>query len=177
MVKFLKKNYKKIIIICLIFLILSKKVSENFTTTQALDAVKSTEKKVNDVYYSIDKDWVRTKKGIYSTKEIKSDGNIRGPKINIGNNGTIYADRLNLNHNIEKVGSINSSGDVKGKRLCIGGTCIDENHLKVLTGGKYFSIVSGRSGKRLKDDNENGKFDNHNDQSYEAVKIHAIRNK
>ena len=60
--KILKKNYKKIIVVCLIMLLLSNKMYENFTTTQALDAVKSIEKKVNDVYYSIDKNWVRTKK-------------------------------------------------------------------------------------------------------------------
>jgi hypothetical protein len=166
-------------------LLLSNKMYENFTPTQALDAVKSTEAKVNDMYYSVDKNWNKTKKGIYSEKEIKSVGNIMSAgdvksgngKVNIGKNGTVYADRLNLKHNIEKVGSINSSGDVKGKRLCIGGTCIDENHLKVLTGGKYFSIVSGRTGRRLQDRDRDAKYENHNDHGHEAVKIHAIRNK
>jgi len=47
--KFLKKNYKKIIVISLIMLLLSNKMYENFTTAQALDAVKSTETKVNNM--------------------------------------------------------------------------------------------------------------------------------
>ena len=80
--KYLKNNIKKIIIISLIFLILSKKVSENFTTTQALDAVKATEKKVNDVYYSIEKEWIRSNKGIFSKRELKTDGNIFGRNLN-----------------------------------------------------------------------------------------------
>jgi len=150
---YLKKNYKFIIIICLfLFLIMDNK--ENFTTAQALDGVKETEKKVNDIFYSIDKDWVRSKKGIYSQKEIKSVGNIMSAgdvksgngKVNIGKNGTVYADRLNLKHNIEKVENINSSGDVKGKRFCIGETCVDENHLKILSGKRHLWIQSGRGG-------------------------------
>jgi len=47
--KFLKKNYKKIIVVCLIMLLLSNKMYEKFTTAQALDAVKSTETKVNNM--------------------------------------------------------------------------------------------------------------------------------
>ena len=63
--KIFKKNYKKIIIVCLIMLILSNKMYENFTTTQALDAMKSTEKKVNDVYSKVDKDRVTIKKQLH----------------------------------------------------------------------------------------------------------------
>ena len=47
--KILKKNYKKIIVVCLIMLLFSNKMYEKFTTTQALDAVKSTEAKVNNM--------------------------------------------------------------------------------------------------------------------------------
>jgi hypothetical protein len=47
--KILKKNYKKIIVVCLIMLLFSNKMYENFTTAQALDAVKSTETKVNNM--------------------------------------------------------------------------------------------------------------------------------
>ena len=35
-------------------LLLSNKMYENFTTTQALDAVKATENKVNDIFSKID---------------------------------------------------------------------------------------------------------------------------
>ena len=69
--KFLKKNIKKIIIICLIFLILSKKVSENFTTTQALDAVKSTETKVNSIISEVDTDSVTFGKKVVLNKGLE----------------------------------------------------------------------------------------------------------
>jgi len=47
--KIIKKNYKKIIVVCLVMLLLSNKMYEKFTTVQALDAVKSTETKVNNM--------------------------------------------------------------------------------------------------------------------------------
>jgi hypothetical protein len=102
--KFLKKNYKKIIVICLIMLLLSNKMYEKFTTAQALDAVKSTESKVNNMFHSVDANWIRSKKGIYSEKEIKSKGAIMSAgdvksgngKVTIGGNGTIYAKRINI---------------------------------------------------------------------------------
>jgi len=60
--KIFKKNYKKIIVVCLIMLLLSNKMYEKFTTTQALDAVKSTEKKVNDIFSKVDNNQVTMKK-------------------------------------------------------------------------------------------------------------------
>jgi hypothetical protein len=127
-INFLKKNFKKIIIICLIFLILSKKVSENFTTTQALDAVKSTEKKVNDVYYSIDANWVKSKKSIYSQNGLKAEGQI------ISGKGDIIA----ASGNVNAAGNVNAEGNINTKKeFCIGGTCINENVLKKLNTGEH----------------------------------------
>ena len=176
--KFLKKNYKKIIIVCLIIYILSNKMYENFSISSALDSVKAVETKVNDMFYEITKDRMKTKKSIYSAGEIK------GPKITISNNGTIYADRLNLKLGIEKVGgdskfdgNVESSKDIKGKRLCIGNTCIGEDELKVLTGDKYFSIQSARAGKNLNGSTSNAKFENNKNDSDNAHRIRSIRNK
>jgi hypothetical protein len=62
--KILKKNYKKIIIVCLIMLIFSNKMYENFSTTQALDAVKSTETKVNNMATLVGGDYIDLKSKI-----------------------------------------------------------------------------------------------------------------
>jgi len=167
--KFLKKNYKKIIVVCLIILLFSNKMYENFSTTDALNAVVSTEKKVNDIFYNVDNDWARSKKGLYSQKEIKSN-NITAT-VNVNAQGDVNA---NGNVNANKV---NASGDVKGKRLCIGSTCIDENHLKVLTGGKYFSIQAARNDKNLNASTSNVKFENKNNDKNNAHRIIKIRNK
>jgi hypothetical protein len=176
MKKILKKNYKKIIVVCLIMLLLSNKMYENFTPTEALDAVKATEKKVNDIFYNIDKDWSRSNKGIYSKKEIKAK-TIRSTEDIIAARNMTASGNVNAKKDVNASGKISALGDVKGKRLCIGATCIDEKNLQVLTGKKYFSIQSGRSNKRLQDDNENARFDNHNDHGHEAHRIIAIRNK
>jgi hypothetical protein len=66
--KFLKKNIKKIIVICLIMLLLSNKMYENFTTVQALDAVKATEKKVNEMVSKVDGSHVRFPKKVVLDK-------------------------------------------------------------------------------------------------------------
>lgn len=69
-------------------------------------------------------------------------------------------------------------------KLCIGGTCIDENHLKVLTGGKAFSIKSDQDDKRLENYNDNAGFWWPNpkktrntpiDDKTQQFRIHAIR--
>jgi len=66
--KILKKNYKKIIVVCLIMLILSNKMYEKFTTAQALDAVKSTETKVNNIATKVGADFIDLKSGIKLSK-------------------------------------------------------------------------------------------------------------
>jgi hypothetical protein len=123
--KFLKKNYKKIIIICLIILLFSNKMYENFSTTDALNAVASTEKKVNDIFYSIDKDWARSKKGLYSTYEV------RGKTVR-SMEDVISKRNITATGNVNAKKDVNADGNVKGKKLCIGGTCINEDILKKL---------------------------------------------
>jgi len=145
--KIIKKNYKKIIIVCLIMLILSYKISENFTTTQALDAVKSTEKKVNDVYSKVDKDRVTIKKQLHmdnilslEAKQIRlknaGDANhvifynkdIDGPEIK-GWNGISLATGTG---GAKRVVEIRKDYMKVNGKICINGTCLDENALKHL---------------------------------------------
>ena len=145
--KIIKKNYKKIIIVCLIMLILSYKISENFTTTQALDAVKSTQKKVNDMFGTIDSKKATMSKQLHmdnilslNSKPIRlkneSDNNhvifynkdIDGPEIK-GWNGISLATG---NGGAKRVVEIKKDYMKVNGKICINGTCIDENVLKRL---------------------------------------------
>jgi hypothetical protein len=183
--KFLKKNYKKIIIVCLIMLLLSNKMYENFSNTDALNAVVSTEKKVNDIFYNVDNDWARSKKGLYSQKEIKSktirstEDVVAGRNMTAEVNVNARAGDVNAKKNVNANGNVNADGNVKGKKLCIGKTCIDEKHLQVLTGAKWFSIAGGRDGhtsnNRLTHSSSQAKFSTGGDNHMSAMKIHAIR--
>ena len=145
--KIIKKNYKKIIIVCLIMLILSYKISENFSTTQALDAVKSTEKKVNGMFGKIDSKKATMTKQLHmdnilslNSKPIRlkneSDNNhvifynkdIDGPEIK-GWNGISLATGTG---GAKRVVEIKKDFMRVNGKICINGTCIDENILKRL---------------------------------------------
>jgi len=143
--KFLKKNYKKIIIVCLIMLLLSNKMYENFTTTQALDAVKLTEKKVNGMFYEVDGNWNKSSKGIYGKKTIEAEGNIISRKGNIsatvGNVGAKVD--ITAGRNMTATGNVTAKGNVYGKNLCIGKTCLNENHLKMIAHGFKLRVEDG----------------------------------
>jgi hypothetical protein len=155
--KFLKKNYKIIIVISLIILLLSNKVHENFSTTQALDAVKATEKKVNDIALNVGANHIDLKSKIKlsgkwmnsagpKNSEISNDTTTFKTLMIVGNSSAAGVrkvgiwDHLDVNGNQNVTGNLAVNGDVKGKKFCIGGTCIDENHLKVLTGDKHIYI-------------------------------------
>jgi hypothetical protein len=137
--KFLKKNYKKIIVICLIILLFSNKMYENFSTSDALNAVASTEKKVNDMFYTVDRNWTKSTKGHYSKKSIEADSHVVSRKGNVSAKVDVIAGR-----NMTATGNVNADGNVKGKKLCINDTCLTENHLKLLTDGFYFKQVGGK---------------------------------
>ena len=97
--KYLIKNYKKIIVVYLVMLLLSNKMYEKFTTVQALDSVKSTEKKVNDMFYKVDKDWISTNKNIYSSKEIKSNVAVKVGNITLAKKGNkIWAPNMQVDN-------------------------------------------------------------------------------
>jgi hypothetical protein len=48
-----------------------------------------------------------------------------------------------------RAGRVDSDGDIKGKRLCIGGTCLSENHLKILTKGFKMKVIGSSKGSGL----------------------------
>jgi hypothetical protein len=79
--KFLKKNYKKIIVVCLIMLLFSNKMYENFSTTDALNAVASTEKKVNDMASNVGPNNVDFKSGIRLSKNWMNGANATNSEI------------------------------------------------------------------------------------------------
>ena len=138
--KILKKNIKLILIICLCLSLLIDE-TENFTTTQALDAVKATEKKVNDVYYSIDKEWMRSNKGIFSKRELKTDGNIFGRNLNATQGIKAATDVVGKN--------IKATDGIHGNKLCLGGSCITKDHLDVLLGTRHFFMADKDKGRFL----------------------------
>jgi len=141
--KFFKKNYKKIIVVCLIMLLFSNKMYENFTSTQALDAVKSTEKKVNDIFYKVDKDWVRTHKNIYSEKEIKAK-TIRSTQ------DVIATRNMTATGNVNAKKDVNAANKVNAKNFCIDGVCINKTHLEMLTGKRHHFISNWKKNRFMK---------------------------
>jgi len=180
---YLKKNYKFIIIICLfLFLIMDDK--ENFSTTDALNAVKSTEQKVNGIVSKVDGTHVKFSKQVHLDKGLKSGSMIFGPKsasgwkdygisvpggkhfgIHAPGSGTtvLHVDNQINTHKIE------ATGDVKAKRFCIGGTCIDENRLKVLAGTRHF-FIRAINKKGILSDHGTAKFQG-NKKAWEQMKI------
>lgn len=147
--KFLKKNYKKILIVCLILLLLSNNMYENFTTTQALDAVKSTEKKVNDIVSKVDGTHVRFNKNVYLDKGLAM-GSLKmapgnwldygievpaGKKLGIHapGNGTM---ELHVDNKVQ-------TQKLQADELCLGNKCINSNHLSMLLDGFYFKAIGG----------------------------------
>ena len=172
---FLKKNYKKIIVACLIFCLVSNKAYEKFTVSEALDGMKATEKKVNDAFSKVDKDNVSFDKNVSMNKQLHmgnnvalnknqirltsaSDGNhvifynkdVDGPEIK-GYKGISLA---TAEGGAKRVVEIKKDSMKVNGKICIGKTCIDENHLKMLTGGIDVYILSQKNKKYL----QNGNF-------------------
>jgi hypothetical protein len=165
--KFLKKNYKKIIIVCLIMLIFSNKMYENFSTSDALDAVAATEEKVNNIFTEIKENEVTLDKQLINNKGLHVKGNISLDKTKIllaGSNDDNHSISYNkdidgpqikgyagirfatADGGVKTVVSINKNKELKvhNGKICINNTCLDENHLKMLTDGFYFKQVGGK---------------------------------
>lgn len=143
--RFFKKNYKIMIIAALIlnlsmriiedivyFLLMSNR-SEKFTVSEALDGMKSTEKKVNDMFYEVDASWNKSSKGIYGKKSIEAEGNI------VSRKGDVIAGR-----NVTASGNVNAKKDINASsKICIGKTCIREGDLKKM---KSSIVIAGWAG-------------------------------
>jgi hypothetical protein len=63
---------------------------------------------------------------------------------------------------------------VHNGQLCLGNTCIDENHLKVIKGERGMTLRSRRTGRRLQDANRNAKFENFHRASWEQLFIEPL---
>jgi hypothetical protein len=148
---YLKKNYKFVIIICLFLFLITEqpekftprgghrvKDQEDFTPIEALDAVKSTETKVNNMATKVGADHVDLKSGIRLSKNWKNGANATNSEISndighykklmvIGNksSGTRKVgiwDHLDV-HGTERVsgnfraGRVDSDGNINGKKI------------------------------------------------------------
>ena len=129
---FLKNNYKIMIICALVYLLISNK-SEKFTVSEALDGMKLTEKKLNDMFYEVDANWNKSNKGIYGKKSIEGEGNI------VSRKGDVIAGK-----NVTASGNVNAKKDINAfGKICIGKTCISETDLKKM---KSSIIIGGWAG-------------------------------
>lgn len=97
-----------------------------------LNSFDTTDKKFNNMIDNMDLDTVTFGKNI----KIKNYLNVE-KGVDVGGD-------------IVSKGGIKISGDIKGKRLCVGETCLDENHLKMLTDGFKFKVTEGtKSGEYI----------------------------
>lgn len=151
MEKFLKTNLKKIIVICLVVLLISNKVHENFTTVQALDAVKTTEAKVNDIFSHVNNNEVKINKVLKLNKNMRITNPDARLYFNDDNDNRLFYNADNEGPELKGKKLIKlaapdgvwSTGPLKARELCIGDTCINENHLKLLTNGLRLKIING----------------------------------
>ena len=164
--KYLKKNYKFVIIICLFLFLVSSSNKENFTTIQALDAVKSTEQKVNDMVSQVDANKVTMEKQLHLDNHLSlQEKQIRVKNAADGNHVIFYNKDID---GVEMKGwkgislataeggakrvvdiqknDVNISANLKVQgSLCIGNTCINEDHLKMITDGYKIKITDNGS--------------------------------
>jgi hypothetical protein len=189
---YLKKNYKFVIIICLFLFLITEqpekftprgghrvKDQEDFTPTEALDAVKATEKKVNDMASKVGPNNVDFKSGIRLSKNWMNGANGKNSEISndighykklmiIGNksSGTRKVgiwDHLDIHGNQYATGYIKSNS-----KLCIKGTCFDENDLKKMKSLRHnggFAIDGEGSTFPLE---EGGWYELHGQKKYDA---------
>lgn len=74
-------------------------------------------------------------------------------KMNLGS-GSMTASDLTATNTLQANGNVGIgvapasshklkvNGFIQGTKLCVGSTCIDEDHLKILTGGKFVKIIT-----------------------------------
>jgi hypothetical protein len=154
---YFKKNYKFIIIICLFLVLImteEKKFTpqEDFTPIQALDSVKSTEKKVNDIFSHIDANKATMKKQLHMNNNLSLEAKqIRLKNADDSNHVIFYNKGLDGVEMKGWKGVSLATGEGGAKRVveikkdymkinnakfCIGGTCINETDLKKIKSGR-----------------------------------------
>jgi len=160
---YLKKNYKFVIIICLFLFLVLGNNKEDFTTTQALDAVKSTETKVNNMVINAGADHIDLKSkirlsGKWSSypdgadkhkAEISNDRETYKTLMIVGNKSGGGVRKVGIWDHLDVNGNQYASGYIKSNsKLCIKGTCIDENDLKKMKSSRMiggYAIDGGGS--------------------------------
>ena len=58
----------------------------------------------------------------------------------LNKSGVIIGKEWGGNGNLQVQGELNVTGPIKGKQICLGGTCIDESHLQMLTGARSVAL-------------------------------------
>jgi len=196
--KFLKKNYKKIIIVCLILFLLSNKMYENFTPTEALDMVKGIQVTVNSIFSKIDNSQATMSKKlnmnnniILNDKQIRLrggndenhiitiNGDVDGPEIK-GNKGISLATNeggakrvVEIKKDDVKIDANLSAKTIKsGGKICINDVCMNEPELKRLLilarKQKHHFFIRNKDGKYL---NHKGGFHHPNMGSDERLQL------
>ena len=145
LIKYIEK-YSQIIIIVLLISVLFLyrnelgfgRMTEGFESTVA-NSVSAIEQKFNQAFGMINAQNVEIKQNL----KLKEYLNV-AKGIDSGHD--IVAQRnITAEGNVNSNNKVTAQGDIKGKRLCIGGTCLDENHLKLLTDGFKMKIEVGKS--------------------------------
>ena len=160
-----------IIVICVIYLLYCNERKESFTTTSTNVTTTATPLPEDITLQDIDR--IVSRK-IQDLNTERSQVSITESIKNLG----ILAKRMNQSidgqSKLVLPSDLEVTGNIKSDNICINNTCINEEHLKVLTGDRYFYIgapLANSSSKylSLRDDgvvkSANGKY------SYETMKI------
>jgi len=142
---------------------------ENFEETETtkelleplLNSIDSTNKTVAGIFNNVTSDSATVVKNLSTTKNISAS--------NTGVNATISADVIN-GKTVSSAKDVIASNALKGKYLCLGNTCITEEHLKILTGARDVFIRGKDTGRILSDQNGSAKFQG-NKASWERMRF------
>jgi hypothetical protein len=146
-------------------LLFSNKMYENFSTTDALNAVASTEKKVNEMVSTVDGSHVRFPKKIVLDKGLAmgslkmAPGNWLDYGIEVPANkklGIHAPGAASMELHVD--GKINghqiNGHDINGNRFCIDGVCINKTHLEMLTGKRHHFISNYKKNRFMKQEGD-----------------------
>lgn len=119
---------------------------ENMEGIPVLNSLSVLKNKIANVFSKVEE----TKVTINKSLDIEQDLTVKGKEdvekdLIVKGKADIGTD-LNVKGKTNIQTDLNVNGNIKAKKLCIGGTCIDENRLKILAGTKALYLKSGRGG-------------------------------
>ena len=169
LLKYIEKYSEIIIVVLLIIVLFLYKddlkfgMIEGFESTVA-NSVSAIEQKFNQAFGMINatnveikqnlklKEYLNVVKGIDAGSDIVAKKNIKS-----GND--IIAQK-----NVTAEGNVNAKNNLNAnKKICIGKTCLDENHLKLLTDGFKMKIVKGKRSGEFIHSHANNRLGPHGD--------------